>query len=320
MSVMGLPRAAIHLLIQEAARTQWHGRIGTLGRQHVYATYKEVRSLAQNAPRSFPDIDPKLHREPELRNAGFLSDDSLYEFLGFGQSVRIDRSDYEGAEEALDLNSAETPNHLKNSFDLVLDSGTIEHIFEIGRAIQHCLQMAKVGGRIIHLTPTSNAVNHGFFSVSPALFADFYRANGCEIEKLWLCRMKGDFVRGSWDVYDCLSSNRNWLPLGRLDGALWLTYAVVKKVASIELQTPQQSFYVDTWQSSSSGIDEGESEPRQFNESNQLGKAERLLEATKNWRTIHWIATQVISTWRNWINARREKREGKIPYHYVGRF
>lgn len=317
---MGLPRAAIHLLIQEAARTQWNGSIGTLGRQHVYATYDEVRSLAKNTPRSFPDIVPKPHREPELRNAGFLSDDSLYEFLGFEQSVRVDRSDYEGAEESLDLNSAVTPTHLKNSFDLVLDSGTIEHIFEIGRAIQHCLQMAKVGGRIIHLTPTSNAVNHGFYSVSPALFADYYRANGCEIEKLWLCRMKSDFVRGSWDVYDCLSSHRNWLPLGRLDGALWLTYAVIKKVGIVDPQMPQQSFYVDTWQSSSSATVEPEWESHKVNEASGTGKAERLLEATKNWGMIHNFTRYGVSTWRRWVNARRERSQGKVPYRFVGRF
>ncbi len=71
---MGLPRAAIHLLIQEAATTPWKGRIGTLGRQHVYATLEEIKSLAQKAkiePGSFQDIIPKLHRDPELGQAGF---------------------------------------------------------------------------------------------------------------------------------------------------------------------------------------------------------------------------------------------------------
>lgn len=317
---MGLPRAAIHLLIQEAARTKWQGRIGTLGRQHVYATFDEIRSLAVKSAGSFRNIDPILHRDPELRNAGFLSDDSLYEFLGFDQSVRIDRSNYESVEESLDLNSEETPGHLANSFDLVLDSGTIEHIFEIGRAIQHCLRMTKLGGRIIHLTPTSNAVNHGFYSVSPALFADFYRTNGCEIERLWLCRMKSDFVRGSWDVYDCLSSDRNWLPLGRLDGSLWLTYAVIKKVNLIEPKIPQQSFYVDTWQSSSRAMEEEGRESCQASKASLVGKAERLLEATKNWGTIHKCIHYGINTWRTWINARREKSEGKVPYRFVGRF
>lgn len=317
---MGLPRAAIHLLIQEAARTNWQGRIGTLGRQHVYATFDEIKSLASKSLGTFRNIDPILHRDPELREAGFLSDDSLYEFLGFDQSVRIDRSSYECAEESLDLNSEETPDHLANSFDLVLDSGTIEHIFEIGRAMRHCLRMTKLGGRIIHLTPTSNAVNHGFYSVSPALFADYYRTNGCEIEKLWLCRMRSDFVRGSWEAYDCLSSDRNWLPLGRLDGSLWLTYAVIKKVTILQPQIPQQSFYVDTWQSSDGTTDKKGRESQQVIEATRDGKAERLLRATENWGTIHKFAHLGVKAWRNWINARREKAEGKIPYRYIGRF
>lgn len=317
---MGLPRAAIHLLIQEAARTNWQGRIGTLGRQHVYATFDEIKSLASKSSGTFRSIDPILHRDPELREAGFLSDDSLYEFLGFDQSVRIDRSSYEGAEESLDLNSQETPDHLANAFDLILDSGTIEHIFEIGRAMQHCLRMTKLGGRIIHLTPTSNAVNHGFYSVSPALFADYYRTNGCEIEKLWLCRMTSNFVRGPWDVYDCLSSDRNWLPLGRLDGALWLTYAVIKKVTILQPQIPQQSFYVDTWQTSDGTRDGKGRESPQSNEATRDGKAEQLLKATENWRTINKFAHLGVKAWRNWINARREKAEGKIPYRYIGRF
>lgn len=317
---MGLPRAAIHLLIQEAARTNWQGRIGTLGRQHVYATFDEIKSLASKSSGTFRSIDPILHRDPELREAGFLSDDSLYEFLGFDQSVRIDRSSYEGAEESLDLNSQETPDHLANAFDLILDSGTIEHIFEIGRAMQHCLRMTKLGGRIIHLTPTSNAVNHGFYSVSPALFADYYRTNGCEIEKLWLCRMKSNFVRGPWEAYDCLSSDRNWLPLGRLDGALWLTYAVIKKVTILQPQIPQQSFYVDTWQTSDGTRDGKGRESPQSNEATRDGKAEQLLKATENWRTINKFAHLGVKAWRNWINARREKAEGKIPYRYIGRF
>lgn len=317
---MGLPRAAIHLLIQEAARTNWQGRIGTLGRQHVYATFDEIKSLASKSSGTFRSIDPILHRDPELRKAGFLSDDSLYEFLGFDQSVRIDRSSYECAEESLDLNSQETPDHLADAFDLILDSGTIEHIFEIGRAMQHCLRMTKLGGRIIHLTPTSNAVNHGFYSVSPALFADYYRINGCEIEKLWLCRMKSNFVRGPWDVYDCLSSDRNWLPLGRLDGALWLTYAVIKKVTILQPQIPQQSFYVDTWHTSAGTTDGKGRDSSQSNEATRDGKAEQLLKATENWRTIHKFAHLGVKSWRNWINARREKAEGKIPYRYMGRF
>lgn len=132
--------------------------------------------------------------------------------------------------------------------------------------------------------------------------------------------MTSNFVRGPWDVYDCLSSDRNWLPLGRLDGSLWLTYAVIKKVTILQPQIPQQSFYVDTWKTSDGSRDGNGREYPKSNEATRVGKAEQLLKATENWRTIHKFAHLGVKAWRNWINARREKAEGKIPYRYIGRF
>lgn len=321
---MGLPRAAIHLLLHESARTQWNGCIATLGRQHVYATYDEIKAMSQAHRISQLRGEPMLHRDPDLRKAGYLSDDCLYELLGFDRSVRVDWSDYEGAEEMLDLNAPVTPGHLCDAFDVVLDSGTVEHVFEIGRALRHCLRMAKPGGRIIHLTPSSNAINHGFYSVSPTLFADFYRSNGCEVEKLWLCRLRGNFVRNRWDVYDCLSSDRNWLPLGRLDGSLWLTYAVIRKAVHVESKTPQQAFYVDTWsdcEPTSIDTQSGQHTHSQLAaRAGKVGKAGRLLAATEKWGPLHLAANFGIDLWRNWASARAESRKGRVPFRYVGRY
>ena len=122
---MGLPRAAIHLLLAEAAVRPFGGKIATLGRQHVYLSHDELQSLAKTVPCSLKTVDATLHRDPSLRRKGYLSDDSLYGMLGFEQSVRIDRSAYEDADEQLDLNQPETPAALCEAFDVVLDSGTI---------------------------------------------------------------------------------------------------------------------------------------------------------------------------------------------------
>ena len=47
------------------------------------------------------------HREPALAKQGFMSDDSFLAALGFAESVRIDVSDYEAAEEIFDRPSEE---------------------------------------------------------------------------------------------------------------------------------------------------------------------------------------------------------------------
>lgn len=317
---MGLPRAAVHLLLSEATRTKWSGTVASLGRQHVYLTSQHVIDLSKRVGHALPNMKQELHRDPNLRALGYISDDALYEALGFQESVRIDRSNYERAEVTLDLNQNDTPGNLRDRFDLVLDSGTVEHIFNIGNALGHCLNMAKPGGRIIHLTPTSNAVNHGFFSVSPALYADFYRASGCLVERLWLCRMGKDFLKGTWRVYDCLSSDRNWLPIGRLDGSIWLTYAVILKQPGASPCVPQQSFYIDTWETDQEETGISNSPTEQTVKSSSASKADRLLRATSRWPWVNSVCAMGINRWRHWIGVVRELKRGLVPYQMVGRF
>jgi SAM-dependent methyltransferase len=277
--------------------------------------------MASEAQVALTPVVAELHRDPVLRSRGYVSDDSMYEMLGFRKSVRIDQSDYEGSDEQLDLNLRETPPSLCNAFDLILDSGTIEHVFDIGQAMKHCLQMTRPGGRIVHLTPSSNAINHGFYSVSPALYADFYTASGCVVEKLWLCRMPKSFERGPWQVYDCLRSDRNWLPLGRLDGSIWFTFAVIRKGNAAIPMTPQQSFYVSTW-SQKEKPENAEKLPRSGLLSDEPSdtRAGRLLQATKKWPVLHTLAGGLITQWRRIINVNQERRRGRVPFPFVGTF
>jgi SAM-dependent methyltransferase len=313
---MGLPKAAVNLLLSIASAEAFRGSIATLGRQHVYLTEAELRQAAVDRNICLSQADVQLHRDPGLRQLGYLSDDSLYALLGFSDSSCIDQSDYEAANETLDLNEKETPLHLREAFDVVLDSGTIEHIFEIGQAMRHCLEMTRTGGRIIHLTPSSNAVNHGLYSVSPTLFADFYGASGCEIERLWLCRSSKHIERCQWDVYDCLATDRNWLPLGRLDSGIWFTLAVIRKRVDARAAIPQQSFYLSTWRESDKrSLDANPSSSEPDNT-----RAGRLLAWTAGRPGLHALAKHAINRWRSTVNALRERRRGRVPFPYIGKF
>ncbi len=322
---MGLPRGAICLLLREGLDHPFAGRIATLGRQHVYLSLGELTQMASRMGFPLAQVTPTLHRDPILRSKGFLSDDSLYAALGFDQSCRIDRSAYEDCDEQLDLNAAETPAPLCDAFDVVLDSGTVEHVFELGRSLEHCLNMARPNGRIIHLTPSSNAVNHGFYSVSPTLYHDFYRASGCVVEKLWLCQAPRRLERGSWKAYDCMSTDRNWLPLGRLGNGIWFTFAVIRKLADSHAAIPQQSFYMDTWKAAAMGQEQLRSDPSASLVAGVEGespntRAGQLLKATERNALLHHFARALISIWRRYINSYREWRLGKIPFKFVGKF
>lgn len=313
---MGLARAAVNLLLLEASRRPFQGSIVTLGRQHVYLTGNEVREMARQHGVMLRQIPDELHRETHLAAQGFLSDDCLLRMIGFEQITRVDYSDYEAPDEILDLNTPETPNLLRGKFDLVLDTGTIEHVFDIAAALRHCGRMVKPGGRVIHLTPASNCVEHGFHSVSPTLFADFYTASRFEVNRVYLCRIPLDLPRGVWQVYDYLNSPR-FIPLGQLDNQIWFTFAVVTAGEDSAQAIPQQWIYVQTWQRSQEQAVSGGSgmlcsEPPD-------SRAGRLLQRLEGSPMLTCLAKGLIHRWRGLLDWSRSRSKA-LPYPFVGRF
>ena len=95
-----------------------------------------------------------------------------------------------GCEILCDLNHGFTGN----LYNVVLDVGTAEHCFNIGKALINMAGMVKEGGWIIHENP-SNWGNHGFYNLNPTLFYDFYTDNGFEVEELKLVSRDGRVVQ-----------------------------------------------------------------------------------------------------------------------------
>ena len=95
-----------------------------------------------------------------------------------------------GCEIILDLNERVDPILRAFNYDIVLDVGTLEHVFHIGQAIKNMADMVKAGGYIIHENPF-NCGNHGFYNLNPTFYADFYEANGFEIIELSLANRNG---------------------------------------------------------------------------------------------------------------------------------
>ncbi len=77
-------------------------------------------------------------------------------------------------------------------YDIVLDVGTVEHVINIWQALVNMAGMVKQGGYIIHENPHSGWGNHGFYSLHPTLFNDFYSANGFSIEQCLLVARNGE--------------------------------------------------------------------------------------------------------------------------------
>jgi SAM-dependent methyltransferase len=96
----------------------------------------------------------------------------------------FDFTKYEGSEVKHDFNFPLPEDH-RDRYDVVIDFGTCEHIFNLAQALVNVHAMLRLGGRVYHCGPLCWP-NHGFYGYNPTLFADFYEDNGCEIENMIL--------------------------------------------------------------------------------------------------------------------------------------
>lgn len=110
-------------------------------------------------------------------------------FAAFGCSLTVfDIAEIRGGEVLCDLNESDgfIPGSLTKetviAYDFVLDVGTIEHCFNIGQAALNMASLLKAGGIIYHGNPFYMP-NHGFYSLNPTWFADFYGQPGFDL--LW---------------------------------------------------------------------------------------------------------------------------------------
>ena len=71
---------------------------------------------------------------------------------------------------------------LIGQFDLAIDGGTLEHVFNFPAAAADLLRLVKVGGAVYTQNPCNNLAGHGFYQFSPELmYRMFSQQNGFEV-------------------------------------------------------------------------------------------------------------------------------------------
>lgn len=173
--------------------------------------------------------------------------------LGAAEVHSIDKSDYEGATHLHDLND-EIPASFKDSYSVVLDSGSLEHVFNFPAALRSCMEMVRVGGHYIAITPANNFMGHGFYQFSPELFFSvFSEANGYELLQLIAFE---DRARAPWFrvVRPALPSKRI-LSLHRRPVYLVVLARRVAATRPFEVM-PQQTDYVTAWRRAAGEVTE----------------------------------------------------------------
>lgn len=307
---MGICLSEVKLLAAEAQERKFSGIVATLGRQHVYVTESEAKSIFQQhgIPQSVTGW--ALHRDPTLAAQGYVSDECLLMGLGFERVVRIDVDNYEQVDEILDLNSAITPVHMMQAFDAIIDFGTLEHVYHVPNAMSHISRMIRPGGRVIHMLPASNCVEHGFYSFSPTFIRDHYLAAEYQIKTLLLCHLPKRFERQAWTLYEYPIDYRGSFALGRLGRGIFAVFAIVIAPESPVLGlTPQQGFYRRTWEGTAAATATVGS----------TSKAEKFISSFREGGHSQRMARLVVSQWRQLRHWLGRLAEGPVPLRRIGK-
>lgn len=251
---MGIPAGSARLLLEQSKTTPYGGSLLQLGRGTLYFSEGDLRRWASEQGVILRDVgQTSLSHDPRLAAQGCLSDTSFFEMLGFDDVRSCDIADWEGADHIFDLNE-DIPAELVGRFDAVFETGTITQIFNLPKVLENLHELLAVGGRVMHCaTPSNNHIDLGFAMPCPTLFADFYAANGYEVETQYLCEYTSYWYHDRlftprWDVYDYEPGSLDGLSFGRYGGAQAANFVVARKQeSSTGNVSPQLGQYQDTW-------------------------------------------------------------------------
>jgi len=112
-----------------------------------------------------------------LDNSHAVAKDFYAELFAPSRILSIDDG---GTDLALrkDLNR---PLELDEQFDVSINHGTAEHIFNVAQVFRTMHDWTSTGGMMVHESPFTGWIDHGFYCLHPTLFYDLAAANCYEI-------------------------------------------------------------------------------------------------------------------------------------------
>jgi SAM-dependent methyltransferase len=299
--IMGLNANSTKLLF--AARNSGVGfqRVLTLGRQFLDCPPRVMKDLARRY--GFTEKECAWVDQRPDRYA-----DPLFHMLGAEQVSALDYSNYEGADIIHDLNTP-LPGNLHGQFDVVLDGGALEHVFDFPTAIRNCMNLVRVGGRLIHLTPINNYCGHGFYQFSPELFFRILsEANGYQVEACvaWEEALDALF----YEIRDPAQIGQR-IELINCYPALMMVQA--KKIAeSREWCPPQQSDYTQLW----TAVQKKRADSRRRGP----GWSRGFRQAILGWVYMRFpYGSRALNYLHRWLHAHRHSMRQKPGFEPLGR-
>lgn len=146
--------------------------------------------------------------------------------------------------EAVDING--TPNAMRQNlnaplelprqYDVVINHGTAEHVFNIAQVFASMHDACKVGGYMVHESPFTGWRDHGFYTLQPTLFYDVAGANGYELASLSIAHIESrQIIR--------VASREHCHSLVRKAPKDSILFVVMRKSGPEPFRVPMQGYY-----------------------------------------------------------------------------
>lgn len=236
---MGLNINSTKFLLYAKSLNVDFAKTATIGRQTLTLSPADLRKNLREF--QLPVVEETID-SIFLKNDGYAEE--FVRYLGANEVHSIDYSSYEGATNIHDMNQP-IPDDYKSRYSVVLDGGSLEHVFNFPVAIKNCMEMVRVGGHYIGITPTNNFMGHGFYQISPeCFFSVFTQDNGYEINRVIAFE---DRLNAKWfSVKDPKAINSRVTLTNHVPTFLLVLAKRVSERPIFEAM-PQQSDYVSTW-------------------------------------------------------------------------
>ena len=202
----------------------------------------DIRRLAE------PDSRERLYNELaqtlERRNYYMLFEIAQICYAAFLDHASSTAIDLNGTPRCLrlDLNQ---PLKLERQFDVVVNTGTGEHVFDVRQFFTTVHDWTRPGGLMVHGMPFNGAVDHGFFNFQPTFYWDLAAANGYQVLGLYYSDTQPDKSNRMLRL-----ENREHILRMNRDGEIALNAGLFCVFCKAEterpFQIPLQGYYADT--------------------------------------------------------------------------
>lgn len=211
-----------------------------IGRQSVFARPWMLRTLLAPA-----GIKPGQSEIRDLWGRGEGYAEALLRLFGARSVESFDYANYENATHIHDFN-VPIPIKFHGQYNVVIDGGSLEHVFNFPVAMRNCMEMVTVGGHFVGIMPCNNQPGHGFYQFSPELvWRIFSYENGFKVRRLVLREVRHG---APWfEIVDPAAVKRRVTFVNKRP-ALMLVLARKERQVEVFRSAPQQSDYVAMWQ------------------------------------------------------------------------